>query len=480
MSIDNVIPLLNVSQDLWSSVLACLRANLSSAIVEMWFGNLHLEKVEGDCAKLVATNDLVVSWINGHFKDALLSAFQKVSEDITRYEISVPEKTKPAPVLSLSSPSQRASVVRRPKITSEARENAATLASFYPTYSFDTFVKGDSNQIALAMCRTIAENPQECSMNPFFLFGETGVGKTHLLQSIGRYAIVYGTASRIVYRTSESFLKDFMKTQLAASAGERSDAAQNLRHTYEEPQLLLIDDIQILAGKGKGATEKALFDVLQKRVAAKRQTVFCADRRPSEIPNLYGGFTHFDANSVSVDVPDLLTRMNILRRKAEKLQIPAEERERIFSWVAKHQRGNVREIEGVVTKLFAYHDLLGVNLTLETFQALCESCNVTSPAEIADRPLPTVQSVKEVVALAYHVSTEALRACSRVKSVSEPRKVAMYLCRALTKESLSNIGFHFGRDYSTVIANIKSVEREMRKDPDFAQKVENLKESFSI
>ena len=132
-----------------------------------------------------------------------------------------------------------------------------------------------------------------------------------------------------------------------------------------------------------------------------------------------------------------------------------------------------------MTKLLAYHDLLGVNLTLETFKELCESCNVTSPADIADKPIPTISSIKEIVAMAYHISVESLNANSRVKSISEPRKIAMYFCRELTKESLLSIGFQFGgRNYSTVIASIKAVEREMQHSPEFAEEIEKLREKL--
>jgi chromosomal replication initiator protein len=492
MLIDNVIRLADASQGLWDSVLSSLRSSLSANSYDMWFGkkNLTLDCIENGCAKLIAANELVASWINGQFREALLEAFKQADPEITDYSISVSSNSKASQVMIMSTDAANEAAVekpvaRKPQISREEKallaENAKTLASFYANYSFDTFVEGDSNRIALAMCRTIAENPTECSMNPFFLFGGPGVGKTHLLQSIGRYAIMYSTASRVVFRTAEQFLKDFMRTQdMSVSRAERADAIAELRSTYEDPQLLLIDDIQVIAGIGHGATEKALFQVLQKRVAAKRQTVFCADRRPTEIPNLYDGFTHFDGNSIAVDVPDFLTRLNILRKKANALQIPVEERDRIFRWVAQHQRGNVREMEGVVTKLFAYHDLLGVNLTLDTFKELCESCNVIDPANVADKPIPTISSIKEMVANAYHVSVESLRANTRVKSVSTPRKVAMYFCRELTKESLLSIGFQFGRDYTTVIASIKAVERDMRHDPEFASSIENLRASFAI
>lgn len=492
MLIDNVIRLEDASQGLWDSVLSSLRRSLSANSFDMWFGkkNLTLDCIENGCAKLVAANELVATWINGQFKNVLLEAFKQADPEISDYTIEVSSNSKASQVMIMSTEATDEAevekpVVRRPIVSREEKlqlaENAATLASFYADYSFDSFVEGDSNRIALAMCRSIAENPMECSMNPFFLFGGPGVGKTHLLQSIGRYAITYSTASRVVFRTAEQFLKDFMRSQdINLSRMDRMEAAAKLRETYEDPQLLLIDDIQVIAGIGHGATEKALFQVLQKRVSAKRQTVFCADRRPTEIPNLYEGFARFDGNSIAVDVPDFLTRLNILRKKANALQIPTEERDRIFRWVAQHQRGNVREIIGVITKLFAYHDLLGVNLTLDTFKELCESSNVIAPSEVADKPIPTISSIKEVVACAYHVSVDSLRANTRVKTVSVPRKLAMYFCRELTKESLLSIGFQFGRDYSTVIASIKSVERDMRHDPEFAAKVESIRESFAI
>lgn len=488
MSIDdNVILLSDVSPDVWSSVLDSLQNSLSPSVFGMWFdkGNLSFDRVEDGKALLVAANGLVKSWIGKHFRSDILRAFQKVLPEVSDFEISVSDKSVASPVPIISSdavvrdaPAPRPSQISRVEKLRIA-ENAETLASFYPSYSFDSFVEGESNRIALEMCRSIAENPSDCSMNPFFLYGGPGVGKTHLLQSIGRYAITYSTAERVVFRTAERFLKDFMKTQKATSREDRADAVSALRHTYEEPSLLLIDDIQVLAGMGRGATEKALFDVLQKRSVGKKPTVFCADRRPSEIPNLYEGFTRFDCNSIAVNIPDLLTRVKILRKKAAALQIPADERERIFDWVARHQRGNVREIEGVVTKLFAYHDLLGVNLTLETFKDLCRSCEAPAESESPEKPVLTIESIKELVAFAYKVPVESLRASSRVKSISVPRKVAMYFCRMLTKETDKNIGYHFGRDYSTVIANISAVKREMRQNAEFAAEIEKIRESFA-
>lgn len=482
---ENVIRLSNVSSDVWSSVLDSLRhsGDVPSNAVDMYFdGNLDFSGVESGCAKLVARNELIPSWIS-RFNRPLLAALQDVLPEVSTFRIDVlpSGKISPIPVISSDALVSECSPARKPR-TSRAQkirqaENAETLASLYPSYSFENFVAGESNRIALAMCRTIAEKPGECSMNPLFLFGDSGVGKTHLLQAVAHYAIAFHTASRVVFRTAERFLKDYMLTQTAVTREEKSEALAKLRHTYEEPELLLVDDIQVLAGKGRGATEKALFDILQKRSMAKRPSVFCADRRPSEIPGLYEGFLRFDSNSVSVNAPDAVTCMDILRKKAEKFQIPDDEREKIFSRVIARKRGDVREIEGVLTKLFACRDLLGVNVTLDSFQEFCEPVQAEVSEKKVERPVLTIAAIKEAVALAYRISVESFRSNSRVKSISLPRKVAMYLCRELTKESLANIGFHFGRDYSTVIANIKSVEREMRQNPDFAREVEKLRAS---
>ncbi|MDD7298990.1 DnaA/Hda family protein [Fibrobacter intestinalis] len=484
MPLDNVIRLQDARSSVWDDVLSCLRDLLPANGFGMWFGNrnLTLDSIEDGRARLVASNELVASWVDGHFKEALLSAFRQVS-DVVDYTISVSPDSLASQVQEFSSAAVAPVLsTRAEKEQERAKRKEALLASFYPDYRFDTFVEGESNRIALAMCRSVAENPQECSMNPFFLFGGPGVGKTHLLQSIGRYALTYETAPTVVYRTAEQFLKDFMKTQNPdLSRQERAEASAELRRTYEDSQLLLMDDIQILAGIGHGATEKALFQVLQARVNSKRVTVFSADRRPSEIPSLFEGFSRFDGNSIAVSVPDLITRVNILRRKAAALQIPAEEREKIFQWVARHQQGNVREIEGVVAKLFAYHDLLGISLTLDLFKELCGSCDTTLPTASGKKAAITISSIKEVVAAAHGISVESLTANTRVRSVSEPRKIAMYFCRQLTKESLLNIGFQFGgRNYATVIASIKAVEREMRRNPDYAQSIEKIRQSFSL
>ncbi|MCK9182999.1 MAG: DnaA/Hda family protein, partial [Fibrobacteraceae bacterium] len=411
MLVDNVVLSLDAAPDLWSATMSHLRSTLSRGEVEMWFCNLHLESIsDNGCAKLVAANSLVASWIDGHFKNALLAALKKASSEISDYAIVISQESKASPVPLLKTAPD---ISLKPRISPEKRElekeAAATLASFYADYSFDTFVEGDSNRLALMMSRTVAENPSESQMNPFVLYGGPGVGKTHLLESIGRYAIMYKTAKRVVFRTAEQFLKDFVKSQVGIPS-ERFEASRKLRYTYEEPDLLLIDDIQVLAGKGSGATEKELFSILQTRCSGKKQTVFCSDRRPSEVPRLYEGFARFEGNSVAVDTPDLLTRINILRRKAVALDISQEERERIFHWVATHQRGNVREIEGIVTKLFAYHDLLKVNLTLESLCDLCGSCNLPSEGPTVEKTAPSIASIMEVTALAFKVPVESLRA----------------------------------------------------------------------
>lgn len=478
---ENVIRLSDVSQDVWSSVLESLRRDLSPTAFDMWFnkGNLDFGGIENGRAKLVAANPLIVSWINGHFREALLSAFQKVLPEVSTFEIDVSGESKASPVPIIPS---SAIVPEHPRTKSPRgrgeKEKAETLATLYPEYSFENFVEGDSNRMALAMCRSIAENPGECSMNPLILFGGSGVGKTHLLQSIGCYAVTFRTARKVVFRTAERFLKDFMRTQTAASRDERTASAADLRRTYEDSEILLLDDIQFLAGKGHGATEKALFDILRKRLAAKRPTVFCADRRLSEIPNLYEGFVRFDGNGIAVNAPDSLTRASILRRKTEKLSISAEDSAKIFDWAATHGRGDVRELEGLVTKLSAYRDLLGVNPTFEIFRELYEPAQPAGSDKPEKRLVHTIASIKEKVAFAYGTTAESLRANSRVQSISLPRKLAMYFCRELTRESLSNIGFHFDRDYSTVIASVKSVEREMRRDPNFAAEVEKLRETL--
>jgi chromosomal replication initiator protein len=317
----------------------------------------------------------------------------------------------------------------------------------------------------------VAENPGGNQMNPLVLYGGTGVGKTHLLHSIGRYAITYKTAARVVCRTAEQFLKDFVKMSFAKA--DRLQVEREFRETYQNADMLLIDDVQVLAGKERSQEE--LFKLISRLMSHRKQVIFCCDRRPSEVPQLSERLlSRFDCGmSVSLHAPDVMTRISILRRKAACLHIPQEDCEAIFQWVATHHAGNVREIEGLITKLLAYHDLMGLDCNLETVKQLFGAMNKEKNEGVVSAV--SIRSIMDATALSFGLAPALLSSQTRIQAVSLPRKIAMYLCREMTQESLKTIGFHFNRDYATVIASGKSIENRLAKDPSLQEKIQEIR-----
>lgn len=471
---DNVLFSINETPNFWEGCLAALRHILSESAVEMWFGNIRFEGFSEDgCALLVAGNSLAASWVESHYRDALIASLKKIAPSVGNYFIRVSEQSKasPVPVLVPACPFPPAKPASRIAAEAFARETDKILSSFYPSYSFENFVEGDCNRIALTVSRTVAENPGGNQMNPLVLYGGTGVGKTHLLQSIGRYAITYKTATKVVYRTAEQFLKDFVKMSFAKT--DRLQVEREFRDTYQDADMLLIDDVQVLAGKERSQEE--LFKLISRLMSHRKQVIFCCDRRPSEVPQLSERLlSRFESGmSVSLNAPDVMTRISILRRKAACLNIPKEDCEAIFQWVATHQAGNVREIEGLITKLLAYHDLMGLDCNLETIKQLFGAME----SEKNDGIVQTVKvrSIIDATALAFGLAPALLSSQTRIQAVSLPRKIAMYLCREMTQESLKTIGFHFNRDYATVIASGKSIERRLLGDPALQEKIQEIR-----
>ncbi len=485
MVVEDSVLLVDAESEFWPGCLSALKMLISETAVKMWFSNIRFEGFAPDgSVMLVANNELSAGWVDAHYRDALLETFRNSTPSAQNYVIRVPKDSTASPVPVFRPVPAVPMTKNAVKISAEddgiARESLATLASFYSSYSFENFVEGDCNCTALNVSRTVAANPGENRMNPLVLYGGTGVGKTHLLQSIGRYAITYKTAQRVVYRTAERFLKDFIH-MVRAPRGERVSAEQDFRRVYDSADLLLIDDVQVLAGKL--ATEDELFKILVNLMKQKKQIVLCCDRRPCEVPDLSERLlSRFDCGlSASLEAPDLVTRIGILRHKAASLNIPKEEQEKVFHWLALRKAGNVREIEGVITKLLAYHELMGLNFNLDTVRHLLGDSEGESRIGCAHgeaAPQVTIRAVIDATADAFDVNPTVLSSHSRIQAVSLPRKVAMYLCRELTHESLKTIGFQFNRDYATVIASEKSIERLIETDPALASKIDAIRGVF--
>ena len=336
-----------------------------------------------------------------------------------------------------------------------------------PRYTFDQFVIGKSNDVAAAAAQAAAQAPGKV-YNPLFIYGETGLGKTHLMQGIAHELLRRTPTLRIAYVGTEQFTNEFIS---AIQTGQMGD----FRRRFREIDLLLVDDVQFL--KGKESTQEEFFHTFNAIYEAGRQIVLNSDRPPREIPGLESRLvSRFEWGMVAnVDSPDLEHRIAILKKKASldhlELTIPDE----VIEFIAQHVKSSVRELEGSIIKLLAYASLKHRDISVDLArEALRDKLRGASTADFPDVPPTTitVATIQQVVAREWGVTPDGLRSKTRTKQLTVPRQVAMYLCRELLALQLVEIGNAFGgRDHSTVIHSLDRVAEDQAADMTFAERV---------
>jgi chromosomal replication initiator protein len=336
-------------------------------------------------------------------------------------------------------------------------------AVFSPKYRFETFVVGNSNQLAYAASKSIAENPSG-SFNPLFIYGGAGLGKTHLIQAIGYQLRESRPDLKVVYMSAEAFM-----TELIASI--RYDKMQSFRERYRSVDALLLDDIQFIAGKER--TQEEFFHTFNALYEAQKQIVFTSDRPPKEIPTLEERLRSRFEWGLTADIqpPDLETKVAILRKKAEdkKADLPQE----VAFFIAERVRSNVRELEGHLNKVTAYASLAGRPVTVDLAKEALK--DVLAKEERAVTP----QEIMRVVAAHYGLKVSELKEKSNARTKAFPRQVAMYMCKELTDLSYPEIGKQFNdKHHSTVMYSVQQIKKMIDSDPQFARTVDGLAKQF--
>jgi chromosomal replication initiator protein len=330
-------------------------------------------------------------------------------------------------------------------------------------YTFDTFIVGSSNQFAHAACRAVAEAPSR-SYNPLFLHGGVGLGKTHLMHAIGQYVLQHDRNLKLTYISSERFMNEMINAV-------RYDRVIDFRERYRSVDVLLVDDIQFLAGKEGTQTE--FFHTLNALHDSQKQIVLSSDCPPREIPALEERLrSRFEWGLIAdVQPPDLETKVAILKKKAETEAVPL--RDDVAIYIAGKIKSNIRELEGSLIRLVAYASLTGQEITLHLAQEVLR--NMLDREEKA----VTIEIIQKFVADYYNLKMADLKSRNNSKSVAMPRQIAMYMCKSLTNASLPEIGRSFGgKHHSTVIHSIRKVDDLRKKDSVFNTQIHNFMEGF--
>jgi chromosomal replication initiator protein len=438
---------------LWTAVADRIRDDLSPMVFGAWFSTTRALALEGDVLEVGVPNEFTRSWIEGHFAELVRKAASAADPGISvRFRVADGE---PAPVDDHAG--ERPLTKPRAARRGRRAEPAEPLRS---KYTFGSFVIGSSNRFAHAAALAVAEAPGQ-AYNPLVIYGDTGLGKTHLLQAIAHYVLMHAPGMRARYVTCEAFTNEF----IAAIKDKRVDAFK--RRYREEFDVLLIDDIQFLAGKD--GIQEEFFHTFNTLHASGRQLVLSSDRAPREISDLADRLRSRFEWGLLVDVqpPDIETRIAILHKRvaADRVRIADPE---LLPAIARRVPTNIRELEGALTRVLAYASLTGrpasAALVRETLRDLPD----------ADRPV-SVATIKQVVSEAFGIPVTELESAKRSQVVVAPRQLAMYLCRELTDATLPAIGREFGgRDHTTVLYAVQKITRRLHHDRREYDQVDDL------
>ncbi|WP_156774539.1 chromosomal replication initiator protein DnaA [Edwardsiella hoshinae] len=462
-----------MSLSLWQQCLARLQDELPATEFSMWIRPLQAELSDNTLA-LYAPNRFVLDWVRDKYLNninGLLNDFCGADAPVLRFEVG----SKPvAPSVvshhvgnenSATPASTRASSPTRPSWERVAAQPELSYRSnVNPKHTFDNFVEGKSNQLARAAARQVADNPGG-AYNPLFLYGGTGLGKTHLLHAVGNGIMARKPNAKVVYMHSERFVQDMVKAL-------QNNAIEEFKRYYRSVDALLIDDIQFFANKERSQEE--FFHTFNALLEGNQQIILTSDRYPKEINGVEDRLkSRFGWGlTVAIEPPELETRVAILMKKADEndIRLPGE----VAFFIAKRLRSNVRELEGALNRVIANANFTGRAITIDFVREALRDLLALQ------EKLVTIDNIQKTVAEYYKIKVADLLSKRRSRSVARPRQMAMALAKELTNHSLPEIGDAFGgRDHTTVLHACRKIEQLREESHDIKEDFSNLIRTLS-
>ena len=442
--------------NLWDEILARIESKVNRHSFYTWFRPTTFVSDDRLSVTVRVPNTLFKDWLTKHYAGVISEATAELKRPNLLVHF-VSDTVTDGVVIPLSAEEAAALETGPPPATLPGT------AGLNPRYTFDTFIVGSSNQFAHAACRAVAEAPSR-SYNPLFIYGGVGLGKTHLMHAVGHYVLQHDRNLKLTYISSERFMNEMINAV-------RYDRVLDFRERYRSVDVLLVDDIQFLAGKEGTQTE--FFHTFNALYDSQKQIVLSSDCPPHEIPALEERLRSRFEWGLTADIqsPDLETKVAILKRKAETEAVLLPDN--VAMYIAGKIKSNIRELEGSLIRLIAYASLTGQEITLQLTQEVLKN--------ILDHDVKavTIENIQKFVADYYNLKMVDLKSRNNAKSISMPRQIAMYLCKSLTHASLPEIGRSFGgKHHSTVIHSIRKVEDMRKKDPDFNTLIGNFLEGF--
>lgn len=441
--------------NIWEETLNVMKAEMTEVSFNTWLKCLEPLSLEDNRLVLGVPNEFTRGILEARYKNLISNSLKSVTSKDIDIEFIISSEDN---IRALNRHAQENA------ISEKGAQDDSYSQLLNPKYTFDTFVIGNSNRFAHAASLAVAESPAK-AYNPLFIYGGVGLGKTHLMHAIGHYVLDNNPKAKVVYVSSEKFTNELINSI-------KDDRNVVFRNKYRNIDILLIDDIQFIAGKE--STQEEFFHTFNDLYEANKQIVISSDRPPKEIPTLEDRLrSRFEWGLIAdIQPPDLETRTAILKKKAdqEHLNIPND----VMIYTANRIQSNIRELEGALTRIMAYSSLTNREVTVDLANEALKDIIPNKTRQI------TVDLIQDVVANYYNLRVEDFKSKRRTRNVAYPRQIAMYLARTMTDLSLPKIGDEFGgRDHTTVIHAYEKISDELTRDEGLKQAVGEIKKKIT-
>lgn len=437
---------------LWEKTLNIIKGEMSEVSFNTWIKSCEPISISSNIIRVSVPNSFTQDILEKRYKDLVVNSIEAACSKHYNVEFIVAS--------DIQEVAEKEDKNKSAEDKSNITVNDEMSSTLNPKYTFDSFVIGNSNRFAHAASLAVAEAPAK-AYNPLFIYGGVGLGKTHLMHAIGHYALQNNPNTKVVYVSSEKFTNELINAI-------RDDKNDEFRNKYRKVDILLIDDIQFIAGKER--TQEEFFHTFNELHGANKQIILSSDRPPKEIPTLEDRLrSRFEWGLIAdIQAPDFETRMAILKKKAdvEKLNVANE----VMVYIATKIKSNIRELEGALIRIVAYSSLTNRPITVELAgEALKDIISNKQNKNV------TIDVIQDVVAAYFNLRIEDLKSQRRTRNIAYPRQIAMYLSRKLTDMSLPKIGEEFGgRDHSTVIHAYEKISDSLNTDESLQHTVNDI------
>ncbi|MBM7615592.1 chromosomal replication initiator protein DnaA [Alkaliphilus hydrothermalis] len=441
--------MLNNLSEIWDKTENLIKTELTEVSFNTWIKTIEPISMEGNQIILGVPNDFTKGILTTRYVTLISNAIKQITSKKYEIQFVIPTEENIQNIKKEHTKSQKLQQI----------ETNLSSTNLNPKYTFDTFVIGNSNRFAHAASVAVAEAPAK-AYNPLFIYGGVGLGKTHLMHAIGHFILENDPKARVAYVSSETFTNELINSI-------RDDRNVEFRNRYRNVDVLLVDDIQFIAGKER--TQEEFFHTFNALHESNKQIIISSDRPPKEIPTLEDRLrSRFEWGLITdIQPPDFETRIAILRKKAqmENIDVPNE----VTIFIAKKIQANIRELEGALIRIVAYSSLTNSEITVELASEALKEIFSSKPKQL------NIPLIKEVIAKRYNIRLEDIDSKKRTRAIAFPRQIAMYITRELTDLSLPKIGEEFGgRDHTTVMHAHDKISNDIQSDANLKETIETI------